>query len=523
MYYTNRLTNKQNSNRVVNNNAKSESKMEEVMKKIFGLVFIIMMTLSCFAKEISLQITETDYGLKISNLDSKGKRICKGFLNLEADTEVYTIFETNDGHFLLENLANEIVNNKRLNKFIVLKDEKLTNAIVDKKTQKYGPLSNYDSLLIISENGKFQNYTAISDGKNLTIKLSDFTEDTTLQIRSLIKQYSDEKKIIESELQAEKERKEKLKKADNIRISADEIKEYLRYSDVYKNSLYAYSLNKNGDIVIICYLGDSVDSLFIPEMIEGIPVGQIYSLQSLNNAKFKNITIPKTVKEISDNACVGLGIEKLIFEKDSNLTSIGVNAFRYNEIQELNLPRKKLTIGFDSFSDNKIKKISVYKDWIFLYHTPFYRFSLDYCSTQEDNAFLKSDVLEEVIFEEGCSYIAPKCFAECKNLKKLVIPSTMKQIGAYAFYDCTSLSDISFAGIPLIEVDDIEKLFEKAQQNVNPYSSNALDTLGITAAAETLAQIDSNPFSAAKAFGNCPIGLKVKRTLLMMGLPEIAF
>ena len=132
------------------------------MKKILGLVFIFLITMSCFAKEIPLQITETDFGLEISNLDSKGKRICKGFLNLDSDHEVYTIFKTNNDNFILENLAHEIVYNTGLSPFTVLDGEKITNAIVDKKSQKYGPLSNYDSLLIVSRNGKFKKYISRS-------------------------------------------------------------------------------------------------------------------------------------------------------------------------------------------------------------------------------------------------------------------------------------------------------------------------------------------------------------------------
>ena len=303
------------------------------------------------------------------------------------------------------------------------------------------------------------------------------------------------------------------------KLSSADIRELLEYSDVYKNDLYAYYMDNSGDLAIICYLGESVETLVVPEKIEGIPVGTILSLQSLNNAKFKNVIIPKSVITIYDNACVELGIEKLSFEKDSNLNRIGVNAFRYNEIKELNLPKKQLSIGFDSFSDNKIKKISVYKDWVFQYHTPFNKFSLDYCSTQEDNAFLKSDILEEVIFEEGCFYIAPKCFAECHNLKKLAIPSTMKKFGAYAFNDCTSLSEISFAGVSIADVDTLEELYAKAKLQFDPND----DILGLGAALESYTRLVTDPWSAVKTFGNCPIGLKTKRTLLKMGLPQNAF
>ncbi|WP_022933005.1 leucine-rich repeat protein [Treponema bryantii] len=511
------------------------------MKKNLSIIISLMMVLSCFAKEIPLQITETDFGLEISNFDSKGKRICKGDLNFDYTNEVYIIFKNKSDKFQLESLAHEIVYNNALIKFLVLEGETFSNATLNKKTQKYGPLANYDSILVVSKDGKFLNYKAISDGKNLNLILSDFQKDETLELNKRVIQLTTEKERIEAEEKAEQERlaaerkaeEERLaaerkaeeerrayqKKIDDLKLSADKINEYLGYSDVYKTDLYAYYMDKSGDLAIICYLGESVDTLVVPEKIEGIPVGTIYSLQSLNNAKFKNVTIPKSVTTISDNACVGLGIEKLNFGKDSKLSRIGVNAFRYNEIHELNLPRKELTICFDAFSDNKIKKISVYKDWGFQYHTPYNKFSLEYCITQEDNAFLKSDLLEEVIFEEGCTYIAPKCFAECHNLKKLSIPSTMRKFGAYAFNDCTSLSDISFAGIPIADVDTLEDLYKKAKLQIDPDE----DLLGLGAALQSYTRLVTDPWSAVKAFGNCPVGLKVKRTLLKMGLPENAF
>lgn len=515
------------------------------MKKYLGLVLLLLLSIPLFAKEIPLETSESDYGFEISNSDAKGKKICKGFLNYQAENDIYIILKNKSDAFLIDTFAKEYVYSTNFPHVLVFSGDKFAEASKDKKTQLYGPLSNFDTLLVLSVKGKIGKCEAISDGKNLKLNLSDIEDNDNFQISKLIASLTEEKIRLEAERKAEEERlaaerkaeqerleaerkaeEERLayqKKIDALKLSNEKINELLGYSDVYKSDLYAYYMDKSGDLCIIVYLGESTDNLVIPEKIEGIPVGRIYSLQSLNNAKFKNITIPKTVTSIDDNACVGLGIEKLEFAKDSKLSRIGVNAFRYNKIKELNLPRKELTIGLDSFSDNKIKKISVYKDWGFQYHTPFNKFSLEYCSTQEDNAFLKSDELEEVIFEEGCFYIAPHAFAECHNLKKLGLPSTMKKFGAYAFNDCTSLSEITFAGVSIAEVDTLEELYKRAQKNIDSNSSNALDTLGFTAALESYARIMTDPWSAVKAFGNCPVSLKVKRTLYQMKLPESAF
>ena len=114
-------------------------------------------------------------------------------------------------------------------------------------------------------------------------------------------------------------------------------------------------------------------------------------------------------------------------------------------------------------------------------------------------------------------------FADCVNLKKIFIPSTMKKFGACAFMRCTSLSDISVSGIPLADVEDYNSWAEKAAKNLNMYdlvnNTNALFEAAITSRLGMM----TDPFSAILCFEGCPIDLKTKRILLKMGLPEMAF
>ena len=223
-----------------------------------------------------------------------------------------------------------------------------------------------------------------------------------------------------------------------------------------------------------------------------------------------------------------MGIEKIIFAKDSKIEYIGKNAFRYNKIRELNLPKKKLTICFDAFSDNQIKKISIYKDWVFQYNTTANQFVLLNCQSQEENGVIKSDELEEVIFEEGCTFIVPKAFADCKNLKTLKLPASMRSFGACAFMNCTSLSDIYFEEVAIAKVEDYEDLAKKTEKAVRQYgyaTGNATDIALAPYVAKVTQGLQrmSDPFSAIYSFTKCPIDLKTKRILLKMGLPPEAF
>lgn len=85
--------------------------------------------------------------------------------------------------------------------------------------------------------------------------------------------------------------------------------------------------------------------------IDGLDVDMIFSLQSLESRTFKTITIPKSVVEISEGACVGLEIEKVIWEKDSKIKNIGNNAL-LSEIIFAGIPLK------DMINDSCIWKIS---------------------------------------------------------------------------------------------------------------------------------------------------------------------
>ena len=60
----------------------------------------------------------------------------------------------------------------------------------------------------------------------------------------------------------------------------------------------------------------------------------------------------------------------------------------------------------------------------------------------EDQAFIDSIQLEEVILSEGLIEIDEMAFANCKKLKKINIPNSLNVIKKSAFVDCASLDEV---------------------------------------------------------------------------------
>ena len=494
------------------------------MKRTFcKLVLFLILSIPVFSETIPLTVTELEYGVEISNINAKKQKIAKGkfgFMEFDGlhdiggDDVVFILKKKND-NISIDLLAEYLSLNKS-GLLLSMKNNSYKEEPVNlamSSNNDYAlinvKMSNYDSILVIPLKGSMKNCQAEVKDDNLIITNIDidYTDDNVLNDKIIEKKCDDLNKEIFKLL-------ETLAKA-----SKKDLKTLESSNGIYIRNNFVTMLNTDGKFNIIGYTGDSKDELIIPSDIEGIPVNLIKSLQSITHAKFKNIVIPNSVVVVADNACVNLGIEALTFEDNSNIQNIGQNAFRYNKLKELNIPRKELTLGLDAFSDNNIKKVSVYKEWNTMYKQ--YKFL-----EQEENGIIKSNFLEEVIFEEGCSVITVRAFADCKNLKKVELPSTLTKIGVKAFYNCTSLVDVSIGGIPLMDVNNAEELFENLR---NVASGGMRDNIvsDITAAwavwALNIYDQQTNPFTAQEAFVNCPINLKSKSILLQIGMPSNAF
>ena len=174
----------------------------------------------------------------------------------------------------------------------------------------------------------------------------------------------------------------------------------------------------------------------------------------------KTIVIPGTCKKIDNGAFTGMyvsniilneGIEELgysIFMGCSNLKSVTIpgsvkklpsGLFTSVALQEIILSEGIEEINSGTFDTSKysVKKLSLPGS---LVNIP-------------DELLSNGSSLEELILGEGIKEIGNRTFAYCNNLAKLQLPTTLEEIGEYAFYndgkfdyDLSSLNNLKSIG-----------------------------------------------------------------------------
>ena len=150
---------------------------------------------------------------------------------------------------------------------------------------------------------------------------------------------------------------------------------------------------------------DEMDSIVVKGTINKADFRTLYNCArfgkltviNLEYATIENNTIPEYALYYPDVTFDFLNIRRVILP--DNVVEIGRFAFTNSRIQEINLPAslKKLSDGLlwrcEWFSANPL------------------------------------------VIPEGITEIPNNCFSGCKAFKKLVLPQSLKKIGAWAFYD----------------------------------------------------------------------------------------
>lgn len=144
------------------------------------------------------------------------------------------------------------------------------------------------------------------------------------------------------------------------------------------------------------------------------------SVLNLENAQVEHNKIPDYAlcdvnKQYWDvYQTIYLGIKKIMLP--DNIVEIGVSAFNYMQLEEINFPPS-------------LRKLNIY--------------SFGNCH------WLNVDPL---IIPEGVMEIPTQCFVNCQNFKKLVLPSTLRKIKQCAFYN-TRMEEVAFPeGLERIEM-----------------------------------------------------------------------
>jgi hypothetical protein len=216
------------------------------------------------------------------------------------------------------------------------------------------------------------------------------------------------------------------------------------------------------------FRNNKLKSVTIPPTIKkiGNTSGSAYGVFE-NNTLQGTLTIPTSVEEIGGGAFAGISgnsgnkIALIRWESPSKVESIGAKAFCYNKLSSLDIPDSVKTIGDSAFVGNDITILE-----------------LDFAKCLEtigDDAFKNNDItklvipatirsigagafsqnmpLSLVLFEtdetgkSGITEIKANTFEADSSLISVIIPRGVEKIGPDAFFNCTKLNSVDIPGV----------------------------------------------------------------------------
>ncbi|MFQ7276925.1 MAG: leucine-rich repeat domain-containing protein, partial [Blautia sp.] len=121
------------------------------------------------------------------------------------------------------------------------------------------------------------------------------------------------------------------------------------------------------------------------------------------------------------------------------VTEIGRSAFSGCEFEEVRLPESLVIIGDQAFDSSKLKEIIIPKNVK----------NMGISDYGGESSFAECKNLETVIFEEGMEKIPICALCECKSVKNITIPESVREI-AYAAFKNTGIETIK---LPPLLVD----------------------------------------------------------------------
>ena len=251
-----------------------------------------------------------------------------------------------------------------------------------------------------------------------------------------------------------------------LRVKEDYLVDYYKYLD-WDGIYHSYTTGSG----FWCKIKENVDTLIIPNSIQGVPVNEIKCLGILN---VKNIIIEDGIKTIGMIGCylynpdvteLGFELEKITIP--DSVTVLGDYAFsRCAGLTSINIPSNVTSIGSNAFNGCiGLTSINIPSS----------------VTSIENYAFYGCIGLTSINIPSNVTSIGDCAFSRCTGLTSINIPSSVTSIDSYAFDGCTGLTSIN---IP---------------SNVTSIDSNSFDgctNLTITLSKDSKLTIPSNKWGA---------------------------
>lgn len=176
---------------------------------------------------------------------------------------------------------------------------------------------------------------------------------------------------------------------------------------------FSYVEDSDG-ITITGYIGDRINKLIIPDLINNKPVTKI-GPSAFYRKNFKYIQIPDTVTDILNNAFKESSLVEI--KLPNELKEIGSEAFNQSQLETIIFNDKLKVIGDFAFANNYLKNLEIPA-------------SVEIIG---DYAFYNSKI-NKLDFREGLKEVGNYAFAS-NLISKVIIPKTVNKIQDYAFRD----------------------------------------------------------------------------------------
>lgn len=252
-----------------------------------------------------------------------------------------------------------------------------------------------------------------------------------------------------------------LAKIDNVTIFAKEntlAQKYAEENEISFINLSDYTeffeylvvdasiLTSEPYVMLISYKGCPYSTdIIIPEEIDGYKVGCLAE-NLFSGSDVTSVYIPATVREISENAFENASeLTEIICEEGGKYISVDGVLYNTDGYILLKVPEAKTeinqypenirTIYENSFRNSVVKEVVLPETVVNI----------------REYSFAFSGV-EKIVIPEGVELISEFAFHGSENLKDVVLPDSLVEIGANAFGNCPSLTEINLPyGIECIE------------------------------------------------------------------------
>lgn len=227
----------------------------------------------------------------------------------------------------------------------------------------------------------------------------------------------------------------------------------------------------------------------------------IYDVVGISDYAFENCTeltevvIPDTVEEIGSNAFYGCTNLKTIDIPDS-VTSIGDSAFENcKNLESINISDNIRTIGEKAFYSTAYYNNAKNWDDNILY--------LEGCliDTKDSN-------LDKCYIDESTKLFADKAFYECSSLTEISIPENIKYLGLDTFRNCKNLKTVNYNALDAVIYTSLNSIFEGCDLLENIFIGNSVvkipdNLFNGCKSVEKLILPTNIQYIGSNSFGNC--------------------